>query len=169
MIGYRSFQKHVKNSPAFSDREHHASCAFCPSPIATAITVATKPALPRLLLLLQRLAPVNCASCQSRTCQSCVLSITHPALSLIATTVTAATSPSTTTAAVPLPLLQLPLLPLPLLPLISTCQSRLLSIVRTSRRSRILCLLRSPLPLLPPLNLHYCSHYYRVRYYHCND
>ena len=85
-----------------------------PSQIATAITAATKPALLRLLLLLQRLALVNRASCQSRTCQSLVLSITHPALSLIAPTVTADTKPALLRPLLPLPLIPRPLLQLPL-------------------------------------------------------
>ena len=97
-----------------------------PSPIATAITAVTKPALlqpllPRPLLPLQRLAPVNRASCQSRTCQSCVLSIMRPAPSApsafpIATAITADTKPALPRPLLPLPLIPRPLLQLPLVP-----------------------------------------------------
>ena len=113
---------------------HRASCQSCP--VNRVLSISHSARSPHYhilpLLPLQLLAPVNRAFCRSRTCQLCILSITHPVPSPIATATT------------------------------MTCQSCNLSIVNRASCAALFfnrgChKLPQPinLPLLQPLNLNY--------------
>ena len=102
----------IKNSPAFSEcaADHHISDSFCHYRETCHYRggyyhydyyhCGVLPLLPKPLLALQLLAPVNRPFCRSRTCRLCILLIRHPAPSApspITTAITAATCTATIT------------------------------------------------------------------------